>query len=452
MPIDVSKLIVPQPARKFVFGPDLVLHERHEVIEWPERVDTSVVKEEGLETLLLLNLDTLWPGYAFRLTRKTHNEWAGADIEAEDARRCRHVFEVKYGASVGRVVDQVLAYALSVLGGSSTEYFSEQDREEQELFLGVRIAGFWAHERTDKIGRDNELAPNERQNRVLTELAAKLNSEDLSEARIRGYALAARERLSAKQLPKSGDGRPHHLMFHVVVPSVERVNEEQLIALARLRYRGVQTSLWETSVELHHERKAGTLLLREVWLRPVSPQDGKPVEDCKPARTKIGALLASIHARDEELFQYKVRWVSTNRNAAICIANENSSADTPQLKIDLSDDTLRLVAGHSVTEYQRVCGWVRKSDPIVWAFARWLAKLAPSAAQAASAGDLVGIKKSKSWDTTTAAGLQLHVQHSGEGLTATISVDVAGHPFGELVDFTTAATSEFLRFVYGAKE
>jgi hypothetical protein len=349
-------------------------------------------------------------------------------------------------------VDQVLAYALSVLGGSSTEYFSNQDREERELFLGVRIAGFWAHERTDKIGRENKLAPNERQNRVLAELVAKLNSEDLSEARIREYALAARERLSTKQVPKSEDGRPHHLMFHVVVPSVERVNEEQLVALARLRYRGVQTSLWEASVELHHERKAGTLLFREAWLRPVSPQDGKPVEDQKPTCMKISALLASMHAQDEGLFEYKTRWVSTNRNAAICVANEKFSSDTPQLKIDLSDDTLQFVATHYVTEFQRACGWVRKSDPVVWAFAHWLAKLAPCASQATSAGDLVGNTKSKTWNTTTTAGLSLHVQHSGEGLRATISVDVAGRPFGELVDFTTTATREFLRFVYGAKE
>jgi len=133
MTVSRNDLLREQRARCFSFGPDLILHEQTLADAWPARPNVDAIKEEGLETLLLLNLDTLWPGYGFRLTNKTLNDWEGADIEAEDTARCRHVFEVKYGAPVGHVVDQALAYALGVLGRSTVRWFADQRTEDPPL-------------------------------------------------------------------------------------------------------------------------------------------------------------------------------------------------------------------------------------------------------------------------------------------------------------------------------
>ena len=80
-----------------------------------QRVSTKGIKEEGVETLILANLATIFPGWRLRLGAKSLWDWAGADISATDPTGCVHLFEVKYGADEENVVDQGLAYALDLL-------------------------------------------------------------------------------------------------------------------------------------------------------------------------------------------------------------------------------------------------------------------------------------------------------------------------------------------------
>ncbi len=68
-------------------------------------------REKQVEALLALNLDVLLPEWRLAVLGTSSDGWRGADIVAADPCGTRHLFEVKYGASVSMMVEQAIAYA-----------------------------------------------------------------------------------------------------------------------------------------------------------------------------------------------------------------------------------------------------------------------------------------------------------------------------------------------------
>jgi len=449
MTVSRNNLLREQQARCFSFGPDLILHEQTLEDAWPARPNVDAIKEEGLETLLLLNLDTLWPGYSFRLTNKTLNDWEGADIEAEDTAGCRHVFEVKYGAPVGHVVDQALAYALGVLGRSTVRWFADQRTEERELFLACRMAGFWTHTRVDKAPRNRKASPDLRNAQLLGSLIAEIgNDQPLSEAKIRGYATTAAAHLAKSPTPAvHGDMRPHRLAFHIVVPSVSQVNHEQLCALARLRFRSVQASLWEVAVDIDREAWTGKLWLREQWLCPLAPTKDDVSKDAQPSRFPIGSVVASMCRTDAGLTLLSPQWIPARKNTVLCLPAQQELM-VPQLAITVTDSVLEMAIGYKVAEHVRTEGWQRKSDPVVLAIARWLLAVAPPPPEVGK--QLIDLEKTpKKWETKNGTGRTFRCHHSAEGLSAEIEMDLDDLDCGAIAPIAAKAARSFLEVLNG---
>lgn len=239
-------------------------------------ISTAAFKEEGIETLMLMNLDCLFPGWHLRLGERALNGWAGADIMATDPNGAAHIFEVKYGASEANVVDQALSYAVDLLADRRPAWFDEQDAETKRIFLASRIAGIWLNQRTDKWRRASDCPFLEGFRKVLAENMS--NQAYSLDALNRDAEDAIRAMQPSEHRKNIDEGlETTDLHIHLVVPAPEKIKTEQLHALARLKFRGLRVSIWQIAcqrIPSQDGQFAGQFAIREIWLRPLDTQLG----------------------------------------------------------------------------------------------------------------------------------------------------------------------------------
>ena len=301
------------PWSSYSFGLDLHLEPSDAVA--PERPDTDAVVEEGLETLLLLNLPTVLDGWEPCLAPAAMGEWAGADIEATDATGCRHVLELKYGDSEKHVIDQVLAYSVDLLRevNDALVAFHQLPVAEQERFVACRMAAFWTRSRADKWKRNSKLSPAERDWSAMEDVLA-----DHPHVSVQMCREAARRWIQANASRATPPRRPTAVHFHLVVPHPERIDLNQLLALSRLKFRGVRASIWQAALDLRPVEGDSRLWVREFWVEPRKPGRvvGEPDKLCEPGGTSVTKLLAAMSRADPSLHEGADTWKVERRNIA----------------------------------------------------------------------------------------------------------------------------------------
>ncbi len=290
------------PWRTFRFGPSLRLTP--DSTTWaPTRVSTTGMKEENVETLMLLNLDVLFPGSHMALGGKSLRDWSGADIEATDPAGCRHIFEVKYGAPAKHVVDQALSYALDTVErmAAPLPHFHEQPTEERERFIACRVAGFWTDSRADKWKRDKDKPPAERDWAAMARVLQASEVPGLSVEVCR----AAASRFLTDHVAHPVPSRPTHVQFHLAVPDPAKIAEGQLFALGRLKWRGHRARIWQVAAEKAADGSGGRFTLREVWLPPTNTSlaSWKVPQDTGPPTLPMDEVLAAVAVADRETFR-----------------------------------------------------------------------------------------------------------------------------------------------------
>lgn len=275
LPSEKAKALYAGPWRSWEFG----LNGRFtRGTEWvpTSSSPTSEFREEGVETLLLMNLDRVFAGWQMRLGARELNGWAGADIIASDPNGTAHVFEVKYGAPEENIVDQALSYAVKLLSDRRPAWFDEQAPATQEVFICSRVAGLLLNERSDKWSRAQDRPYLEGYRKVLADkMAAERGGLETLQG---GVAQAIREMLPAEERKRIDEGlETTDLHLHLVVPSPQKIKASQLDALARLKFRGLRVSIWQFACQRSSEperRHEGRFAIREVWLRPQDTKAG----------------------------------------------------------------------------------------------------------------------------------------------------------------------------------
>lgn len=303
------------PWRVWRFGPDLRLEPAEDAPEAPAKADKKAVAEEGLETLLLLNLDRVLPEYGLRILAKSLRAWSGADLSAVDPLGYCHVFEVKYGAKTEHVIDQGLSYALDLLRSRHLRWFDEMDPREQDVLVATRIAGLWAGRRMDKSKRTAETGRDEQQEATPLDQAEHYLRQFVPKAGKKQplsfdalMSAAGRYRVSVLSMPNSaGQLRPSQVMgmhLHLVIPTGAKLQQHQLDALRHLRYRGTRASIWEVSVRLEEHAGSGVFWMRERFVAPLDPSGKRSKNASKPfvPAPDVGALLAQAAARAPHAF------------------------------------------------------------------------------------------------------------------------------------------------------
>jgi hypothetical protein len=292
------------------------------------------MKEENVETLMLLNLGRIFPHSHLALGNKSLRDWAGADIEATDPAGCRHLFEVKYGAPAKHVVDQALSYALDTVRSIAepSPHFHEQAPVDQERFIACRIAGFWTDSRADKWARTRTLPPAERDWDAMKKILRKKPVGTLSFDDCRR---AAALHLSGP-LPVAIPRRPTHVQFHLVVPDLRRISAEQLFALGRLKWRGHRARIWQVAAEKASLGTGGRFTIREVWLPPTNTSKAtwSFPDGTGPATISMDQVLAAVALADPATFrQMSVVSYARGESATFGDSWHSWHGATPSLKL-----------------------------------------------------------------------------------------------------------------------
>lgn len=283
------------PWTTFGYGRDLQLTPTEAWIP-PDNVSTKDAAEEGIETLLLLNLQALWPHLHLVLKHKSLRGWAGADIEASDPAGIRHAFEVKFGAPATHVVDQALAYALGVVSEAANpqRHFRELSGADRQRFIACRIGAFWTKSRADKWQRNTELPPAERDWQALADKLETAKST-LTVTELKAVAANIDKKVSHEgRIPTTLAGAH----FHLVVPDPRKIAPAQIQAWGRLKWRGANASVWQ--VALDHGAEGGRLSIRACWIPPIDPTKSgwKPDSNARPYLPRMSEIVASAAAID----------------------------------------------------------------------------------------------------------------------------------------------------------
>ncbi len=416
------------PWRSFSFGHDLVLVPNPG--GWvPERPDTRGLREENVETLMLFNLDKLFPGYQLALCGKSLRDWAGADIEATDPSGCRHLFEVKYGARADHVIDQALSYALDTVSraGLEEEHFHQQPAEEQVRFLACRIAGFWTGTRADKWKRNTKLAPEARDWDAMQRVLKAKPGVSIDAVQCRQLATA---HLASEAKPPPIPAVLTGVHFHLAIPNPKKVSAEQLYALARLRWRGHRASVWQVAAEL--EADGGRFALREVWVPASSTAKTRwAISDgAGPSVHRVGELYARVAAADPSLME-RLPPPQCGRGESMEMGDQ-WSGPFPKVRFSVVTDR--------GNEELRVYAWVINPPSLddlhgadkakairasrCQTLSEWIVKAAP--ADDATRDTVLSLKKRpQRWDTQDpATGCALRAWHSGGLKSASVSISL----------------------------
>ena len=415
------------PWRSFSFGRDLRVTGPSTWTPGP-KVSTKDIKEEGVETLVFMNLDHLLRPWSLRPGAKNLNGWAGADIIATDPTGTVHIFEVKYGASEEHVVDQALAYAVALLREHHNHWFDEQRLEERQIVLASRVAGFWLNQRADKWSRPDDRRYIEA---LRGALLAQVEGSDVGTAypveAMMGEALAVAKALEPSEQRRHVDGpdaRPMGLHLHLVVPSPDRMNEEQVNALARLKFRGLQVSIWQVACrrpEQPGKDVQGDLAFREIWLRPLDTQEATERGDKLAPCDHVGPLLCDVALRHGA--RPSRPWQMGRKNDAR-LGAEWFGDSLPELRVTVIPDEQpgsgrQLVQVRMATVVPKRWSAVPEAAPAIEAREKlatlWLRRVLPSPESASDAAALERFQaRPVSWTATDGAtGLNVNVWRSG---------------------------------------
>lgn len=357
----MSTLLNPEETWKtWGFAEDLLVEASPTIREENPPLNKQLAKEEGLETLLALNLQRVFPDWKLRLNGELDAGFTATDIEATDPAGVQHIFELKYGSSSKEVLSQTLSYALDRVGTCNLEWFDRETEDARRYLLARRIVGFWAHVRSDTDGQSTfpDLSPREARRKRLQTLIDEELEVDISPDTALGWA---REHLADPVVDERPDGwpdNPNNVHLHIVVPNPKTIDAAELEVLRRLRDRGVRADLWETrlfDLSRNPDDMSGKLAMREVKLE----SEGKQRYDVPGDREehRLTELLSSMAYEDPELFEGTPSWeLIRNDGETLLMVEfpvEDQPCDGPYFRITSSDDAVTFETFLSIPSYVR---------------------------------------------------------------------------------------------------
>lgn len=470
--------------KKWTFGEDLKLERTEPSIpKGPTRRERSLT-EEGLETLLMLNLDELFPNLSLRLGRKELLEFSGCDIDAVDPTGRRHIFELKHEASARDVVDQALAYGFQGLNDREFQWFDEQTNNE--LVAAARAAGFWNGERVQNYSISDDKkswSPERRIKATIEEVASDARSVDY-------WTEIGDEHCS--QLEPSPEWRRNvdapafdlsGVHLHIVVPYAESIKDYALESLGRLVDRGLYATVWEAAVELDSDTSGsgddGSTRNGRLWLRPHNvPGEEKSADDPGSESWALSSeqLVCQMALQDSGLdviradwdhnptanFSQTLAWPRTNHRQTLAFKLDvNGSEVTCQVGTskrkwlwDHSDHDQKMNFRSRIRERRAyLAEWLTavlelenfkdsSSEPVDWFTVSSSERWAPKPAVESS---------HRGWAETRRHGFPVHAKHA-EGMFRTrFTLDIDEHDLDAVADICTDALTKFHEIATTAK-
>ena len=219
------------------------------------------VTREGLETLLVINLEALFPHWRLR---RVHPVFVGGQqaLGAMDPAGVLHLFDLRDVVDAPTAVSDMLAGVLSQWAGQ-IDWF-EREPGQYSRRLAARIAAFWldVQAETDRDSTFAELPLDEARDQKVQHLTQRLGDDwdaDMlvaqSDAILDDWTV---EKPDAHRWPTARNG----VHLHLLVADHEELDGHELEMLQRMRNRGVRVDVWQLHLDADNEWMRGRIALR----------------------------------------------------------------------------------------------------------------------------------------------------------------------------------------------
>lgn len=315
-------------------------------------VDKNQAKEEHLETVLLRNLDEAFPDWHLRPLSTVGARWGTADLEAVDPAGTHHVFELKYGSSVGTVLSQVLSYPLDQIG-ANFEWFDAPRRDVAAEIMALRTAAVWSGK--EARSASGSIVASSADASGLEEVVERYTEEtpeafDLDAVRddAKGWFDELRPDYSRAAL---WPDEPHDLHFHLVVPNPSGFVEDSVL------HRFVDSSkdganlridVWQVGLELDREETTGRLAVRNCGVKGAPERGIEPLDS-----RRVSELLSEMAWRRPDLHASTSAWNVHPGEEIVAkhsIDNEPSEAVTFRIRPGKDGETFEVSLNYTVPD------------------------------------------------------------------------------------------------------
>lgn len=260
------------------------------------------VTREGLETLLLVNLDTVMPDWNLNVLRPRATSF-NPPIEAIDPAGVLHLIELHDVRDAPDAISTTISDALARFGTTDRDWLFDPDSQRRVYDFASRIAAFWleVQSRTDPESLFEELPEKKARRQKLENLVERVDAE------LDPDALVERtRRMIADRAPEADRQRPEvarDVHLHLVVADSEQLDENELSVLHRLREQGVRRDVWEVRLDADRDRRSGRLGVRTARLPDRRQKHFPALRDRRPTE-----LIAEMARQRPELRRQIGNW------------------------------------------------------------------------------------------------------------------------------------------------
>lgn len=453
--------------KTWAFDQNLRIAEAEPKIRTDFPLNRNLVLEEGLETLLLLNLDRVFPDWKLRLVGNIDANFRATDIEAADPAGVQHIFELKYKREAGtdKIGSQTLSYALERIGHYNAEWFDEAHAAIGRGLLASRIAAFWSGIRSQAHTESfSHLPQAEALARKFENIVSQHNQDMGEDLALNPATILESAEGHFKHLNSAVEGKraqwPRRLSdihLHLVMPKADRIDDEELEFLSRLRKQGLRLDLWEVRLSLTREDGTGTLGLREVSF----PEDSKRSFGALGDR-RLSQLLAEMAHQDLPLHTSTPTWRLSGDSLELTVELpiDGEPCSGPRFRIRVSDKTIQFepsldVPKHIKSEYSLTDLRTKILPTTMGAIRSWIADVFPPdeekfPKESRQLHDC--IHQTKEWEGllpkgTRIAQIQASAKHYGSFQKACLTLDLSNSSpsFEALAGLANALFDSFLR-------
>ena len=301
------------------FDRDAAISNRRPIPTPDFRPERDQITREGLQTLLLLNLNTVFSGWTLRPAQLAGPPMDSAPIEAVDPAGTLHLFDLTDMRQSDTAISRGISRTLARFGRRNIDWLDTNSSEASALRLASRIAALWSDIEAE-YDADSTYADDGR--KQLQDLADRLDGGPSADE-----LLQSSKRLM--QRPTDGDDtswptRPTGIHLHLIVADSLELDEAELRFLKRLRDDGFRVDIWEIRLDIDRQWHRGTLGIRPAQFPDRNQRLFPALGDRRPTQ-----LLAEMGLQRPDLRDALGDWTVIRNKRRTALRTELPIADEP---------------------------------------------------------------------------------------------------------------------------
>ena len=332
------------------FGEDLKVEGRSPIPVDEFAAAPDDVTAEGLQTLLFLNLEKVFPDWRLRRMTVATDARGPVAFEAREPTGVRHLFALHDVQTSKTAPVQLLSALIDRFGGRrSDNEFDEASDDRRVAEIACRTLGFWLGiEAMSHPVATLPLREADREIDARLEALVDTAEESWDVDRIRRAARGIADRWDEDD-DATVEGPSTGVHLHLVVADVAELDSAQLEMMRQLRDQGLRLDVWEIALDSDRGRRRGTL-----GIRPARFPDNKPTTFVSLGDRRPTELVAEMARQNPALHREIDSWERVpdyERTIVRTRLSIDEPCDGPYFSITARDDDIEFKTSMAIPEH-----------------------------------------------------------------------------------------------------